>query len=122
MTNSRSTAASTIGAACGGVFALLLMVAVGDGSHSYSPQRTVTALVALTLAIPFVVNVRGVLRAGTQTDPWFADTAMAAGIAGIALKLSSSGPELAIPRAHIADNTTLHRANFNRQSNRLEAI
>ena len=101
---------STLGAACGGVFALVLFVAVGDGSNSFSAFRVVAALVALTLAIPFVVYVGGLLRAADGTDPWLANVAVATGVTGIALKLSSAGPELAVHRAHLADGTTLRTA------------
>ena len=91
---------STFGAACGGVFALVLFVAL----------ITVAALVALTLAIPFVVYVGGLLRTAEGADPWLANVAVATGVTGIALKLSSAGPELAVHRAHLADGTTLRKA------------
>src|SRR5204863_2544520 len=41
-------------------------------------------------------------------ERWLASTALAAGITGIALKLASGAPELALHRAHIADGTQLH--------------
>ena len=104
-----SRSPSTFGAACGGVFALVLFVAVGDGSHAFSGFRAVASLVALTLAIPFVVYVGGLLRTAEGTDPWLANTAVAAGVTGIALKLASAGPELAVHRANLAGGTTLHK-------------
>jgi hypothetical protein len=51
-----------------------------------------------------------VLRDAGQTSGWLSRTAFAAGISGIALKLASGAPEVALRRAHVSDGTQLHRA------------
>lgn len=98
------------GAASGAVFAVVLFVASGDGSGSFSTARAVVGLVAITLALPFVAYVARLLREAEGPNGWLAPTALAGGIVGIALKLGSVVPELAIHRDHIADGTQLHQA------------
>jgi hypothetical protein len=51
-----------------------------------------------------------VLRAAEGPDGWLAGAALAAGITGIALKLGSGAPELAVHRAHLAAGTPLRAA------------
>ena len=101
---------SRIGAACGAVFAIVLTVANGDGSHPFSGPRAVAGIAALTLVIPFLAYLCSVLRTAEGADGWLAGTALAAGITGLALKLGSGAPELAIHRAHLATGTPLHTA------------
>jgi hypothetical protein len=98
---------SRIGAACGAVFAIVLTIANGDGTQPLPVGREVAALLALALAIPFLVYVGAVLRAHSAT-PWLVQTAVASGVAGIALKLASSAPDIAVRRAGLIDGTTLH--------------
>src|SRR5579872_6312151 len=43
-----------LGAASGAVFAVALFVAVGNGDNSFSTPRAIAAVVAITLALPFV--------------------------------------------------------------------
>ena len=100
---------SRIGAACGAVFAIVLTVAAGDGSHSFSGPRAAAGVAALTLAIPFIAYLCSVLRAGAgEGDGWLAGVALAAGITGITLKLGSGAPELALHQAHLVPGTQLY--------------
>lgn len=98
-----------LGAASGAVFALVLFVASGNGSHSFSAPRAIAGLAAITLALPFVAYVSGLLREAEGTNGWLAPAALTGGIVGIGLKLVSIVPELGIHRAHIADGTQLHQ-------------
>jgi hypothetical protein len=99
-----------LGAACGAVFAIILTAANGDGSQSFSGPRAVAGIAALTLVVPFIAYLCSVLRAAEGPDGWLAATALAAGITGIALKLGSGAPELAMHRAHLAAGTPLRAA------------
>jgi hypothetical protein len=101
---------SRLGAACGAVFAIVLVVANGDGSQSFSAPRAVAGIAALTLAVPFLAYLCSVLRTAEGADGWLAGAALAAGITGITLKLGSAAPELAMHRAHLAVGTPLHAA------------
>jgi hypothetical protein len=101
---------SRLGAACGAVFAIVLVVANGDGSQSFSAPRAVAGIAALTLAVPFLAYLCSVLRTAEGADGWLAGAALAAGITGITLKLGSAAPELAMHRAHLAAGTPLHAA------------
>lgn len=95
-----------VGAACGAIFAVVLFVSTGDGSHAFSGPRAVAGIWALALAVPFITYLCSRLRDGG----WLTTTALVAGITGITLKLSSGAPELALRRAHVADGTALHKA------------
>lgn len=97
-----------LGAACGAVFAIVLAVAAGNGSQPFSGPRAVAGIAALTLAVPFLAYLTSVLRQAEGADGWLARAALAAGIAGITLKLGSGAPELAMHRAHLAAGTPLH--------------
>jgi len=97
-----------LGAACGGVFAIVLVVANGNGSHPFSAPRAIAGIAALTLVVPFIAYVCSVLRAAEGPDGWLAGAALAAGITGIALKLGSGAPDLAAHRAQLAAGTPLH--------------
>jgi hypothetical protein len=102
-----------LGAACGAVFAIVLVVANGDGSQPFSGPRAIAGIAALTLALPFIAYLCSVLRdaAGADgADGWLASTALAAGITGIVLKLGSGAPELAMHTAHLTAGTQLHAA------------
>jgi hypothetical protein len=101
---------SRAAAACGAIFAIALTLAVGNGGDAYHPVRAVIATVALALFVPFLAYLCGLLRAAEGEGGWLATTALAAGIAGITLKLSSGAPEIAMHRAHVADGTQLHDA------------
>jgi hypothetical protein len=99
-----------VGAACGAVFAIVLTVAAGDGSQPFSGPRAVAGIAALTLAVPFLAYLTSVLRHAEGPGGWLAPAALAAGIAGLTLKLGSGAPELAIHQAHLAAGTQLHSA------------
>jgi predicted neutral ceramidase superfamily lipid hydrolase len=100
---------SRVGAATGAVFAIVLFVAAGNGSESYSAPRAMAGLAALALFIPFVAYICSALRAAQAESAWLTQTALAAGVTGITLKIVSTVPELALHRAHVADGTALHR-------------
>jgi hypothetical protein len=99
-----------LGAACGAIFAIVLTIAAGNGSQSFSGARAVAGLVAITLALPFIAYLCSVLRQAEGPDGWLASTALAAGIAGIVLKLASGVSDLAIHRTHLAAGTQLNTA------------
>ena len=101
---------SRLGAACGAVFAVVLVAANGDGSQPFSGPRAIAGIAALTLAVPFLAYLCGVLRTAEGADGWLAGAALAAGVTGITLKLGSGAPELAMVRAHLAAGTPLHTA------------
>ena len=61
-TSNEPSTLSRIGAACGAVFAIVLAVATGDGSQTFSGPRAVAGIAALTLAVPFIAYLCGVLR------------------------------------------------------------
>jgi len=103
-------ALARLGAACGAVFAIVLTVASGDGSQSFSGPRAIAGVAAITLVVPFIAYLCSVMRAAEGPDGWLAGAALAAGITGIALKLGSGAPELALHRAHLAAGTSLHAA------------
>jgi len=99
-----------LGAACGAVFAIVLFVANGNGNEPFNGARAVAGLTALTLVIPFLCYVCGLLRDAAQSTAWLANSALAAGLAWITLKIGSGIPLLAIQRGHVADGTALHFA------------
>jgi len=101
---------SRLGAACGAVFAIVLTVAAGSGNESFSGPRAVAGIVAITLAVPFIAYLCGVLREAGGADGWLVSTAFAAGVAGIVLKLGSGAPELAAHQAHLVAGTQLNTA------------
>jgi hypothetical protein len=99
-----------LGAACGAIFAIVLTIAAGDGSQSFSAARAVAGIAAITLALPFIAYLCSVLRQAEGPDGWLANTALAAGITGIVLKLASGVPDLVIHRTHLAAGTQLNTA------------
>ena len=101
---------SRLGAACGAVFAIVLTVAAGNGDQSFSGPRAVAGIAAITLAVPFIAYLCGVLRQAGGADGWLVSTAFGAGITGIVLKLGSGAPELAAHKAHLVAGTQLNTA------------
>jgi hypothetical protein len=95
--------APRLGAACGALFAVILVVAAGDGNQAYSAPRDVAGLAALTLFLPFLAALVTLLRPGG----WLATAALAGGLAGITLKIASGVPEVAFHRANAGGG--LHR-------------
>jgi hypothetical protein len=101
---------SRLGAACGAVFAIVLTVAAGNGDQSFSGPRAAAGIAAITLAVPFIAYLCGVLRQAGGADGWLVSTAFGAGITGIVLKLGSGAPELAAHKAHLVAGTQLNTA------------
>ncbi len=98
-----------LGAGCGAVFAIVLFAASGSGSHAFLAPRAVAGSAAIVLAIPSIVYVCSILRTAEEGTGWLSGTALAAGVSGIALKLASEFPALALHRAHVPDGTRLHK-------------
>jgi hypothetical protein len=99
-----------LGAACGAVFAIVLTVANGNGTQTFSGPRAIAGIAALTLALPFIAYLCSVLRQADGADGWLVSTALAAGITGIVLKLGSGAPDLAVHTAHLTAGTQLNTA------------
>jgi hypothetical protein len=105
-----------LGAACGAVFAIVLTVANGNGTQTFTGPRAIAGIAALTVALPFIAYLCSVLRQADRADRadgadgWLVSTALAAGIAGIVLKLGSGAPELAMHTAHLTAGTQLNTA------------
>jgi uncharacterized protein (DUF486 family) len=85
-----------LGAACGALFAIVLVVAAGNGDQAYSTPRAVAGLAALTLFLPFAAYLHSLLREGG----WLATAALVGGVTGIGLKIASGIPDVAFHRAH----------------------
>lgn len=105
----QSASLRRVGAASGGVFAIVLFIASGNGSEAFLAPRAIAGLAALVLFVPFLAYLTSVLRGAEGAGGWLATTALAAGLAGITLKISSVVPALALHRAHVADGTQLHK-------------
>jgi hypothetical protein len=67
-------------------------------------------LAAIVVFLPFLAYLCSLLRHAEEEGGWLAQTAFAAGLAGITLKVVSIAPEFANRRYHIADGTPLHNA------------
>ncbi len=91
-----------LAAVCGAIFAIGLFAANGSGNQGFSTPRAILGVAALTLALPFIAYLGSLLRAAEGADGWLAGTALAAGVAGIVIKLSSGAPELALHATHVA--------------------
>lgn len=105
MTN---TVLDRTGAACGVVFSLVLFLAAGDGSHAYDPARAVAGVWAIALAVPFVAYVSSLIRRDEGPDGWLAPAALAAGTAGIVVKMVSELSALAAHRAGVGSTGRIH--------------
>jgi hypothetical protein len=92
-----------LGGACGVLFAVLLFVAAGDGSHTYSTGLQLAGTCALTLAVPFLASVCARLRSAEGPGGWLANTALASAVAGLAIKLLSAVPEISAHSANVTD-------------------
>jgi hypothetical protein len=53
---------SRLGAACGAVLAIVLVVANGDGSQPFSGPRALAGIAAVTLVVPVFAYLCGILR------------------------------------------------------------
>ena len=98
-----------LAAACGAYFSVTLFLAVGDGGSGFSPIRFFFALTALTSAIPFIAYLSRVLREAEGADGWLATATLVTGVAGITIKMTSGGPELAAHRV-AATSGSIHDA------------
>lgn len=101
---------SRLGAATGGLFAVVLVVAAGDGSQSFSAGRAVAGIAAIALGIPFVAYVCSQLRAAEPRATWLPAAALVTGAAGLTLKLGSVVPELATHRLALPTSSPTHQA------------
>lgn len=99
-----------LGAACGAIFAVALVIANGNGQGAYASYRYVVGGIAIVLFLPFLAYLCSLLRDAEQGSGWLSTTALGAGITGIALKLASGAPEVALHRAHVTNGTQLHTA------------
>ena len=91
------------GAGCGALFAVGLTAASnGSADASY-----IAGGVTLALFLPFLAYLCSVLREAEGDHGWLAPAALAAGIAGITIKLASGAPEIAAN--HLA-NGAAHNA------------
>ncbi len=91
------------GAACGALFAVTLTAA----SNGTADASYIAGGAALALFLPFLAYLCALLRQAEGEHGWLAPAALAAGIAGITIKLASGAPEIAA--THLA-NGTLHSA------------
>ena len=79
------------GAGCGALFAVALIAASnGSADASY-----VAGLAAIALFLPFLAYLCSLLRQAEGEGGWLAPAALAAGLAGITIKLASVAPEIA---------------------------
>ena len=92
-----------LGAGCGALFAVALFVASGNSGHLY-----VVGLAAIVLFVPFLAYLCSVLREAEGPSGWLSTAALAAGLAGITIKLVSLAPEIA--NRHLSHGTPAHRA------------
>lgn len=100
-----------LAAACGAVFAVVLTAANGTGSHPFSVPREIAGIAALTLALPFIAYLCGLLlEAETANGRWLVSTALGTGVAAITLKLASAAPEIALHNTHLTTGSGLHGA------------
>ncbi len=98
-----------LAALCGAVFAIGLFIANGNGNQPFAGPRAVLGIASLTLVLPFMSYLCGLLRAADESDGWLPSTALAAGVTGIVLKLSSGAPELALHTAGIGAGSAAGR-------------
>jgi hypothetical protein len=96
-----------LAAACGVIFAVGLTAANGSGNQPFWGVRAIAGIAALTLILPFFGYLCSLLRQAEGADGWLANTALAAGITFLALKLGSGAPELAKHTGHLASGTQL---------------
>lgn len=99
-----------LGAVSGAIFAVALAIANGNGQGAYASYRYVVGGIAIVLFLPFLAYLCSLLRDAEQSSGWLSTTALGAGITGIALKLASGAPEVALHRAHVSGGTQLHSA------------
>jgi hypothetical protein len=96
-------ASPKLGAACGAVFAVALFASSGNSGHV-----NVVEIAALALFLPFLAYLCRTLHKAEGPGGWLAQSAFASGIAGIAIKIASGVPEVAL--RHTDSGTPLHKA------------
>jgi len=79
------------GAGCGALFAVAL-IATSNGSADAS---YIAGGAALALFLPFLAYLCALLRQAEGEHGWLATAALAAGVAGMTIKLASGAPEIA---------------------------
>jgi hypothetical protein len=95
-----------LGAACGGLFVVLLFGLSSTGSDS--TIVLVGELIGLLLFIPFLGYLCSVLREAEGPGGWLATTAFGAGLVDVTIKLGSVAPANAADR--FGDATATHQA------------
>jgi hypothetical protein len=85
------------GAACGTLFAVVLAAA----SNGSADANYIAGGAALALFLPFLAYLCALLRQAEGEHGWLAPAALAAGVAGITIKLASGAPEIAA--THLAN-------------------
>jgi len=88
-----------LGAACGILFPVGMFLTGGD----YDARGV--GVTAIVLFLPFLAYLCVLLRHAEGAGGWLAQTAFAAGLAGITLKLASIAPEIALHHYHVAAGT-----------------
>jgi hypothetical protein len=91
------------GAACGALSAVALTAA----SNGTADASYIAGGAALALFLPFLAYLCALLRQAEGEHGWLAPAALAAGVAGITIKLASGAPEIAA--SHLAGGT-VHNA------------
>lgn len=84
-----------VGAASGIIFLVLLLVGNSIFESGNESMGAAVELVGLLSFIPFLGYLWSVLRQAEGEDGWLSATALAAGLAGITVKLGSAAPILA---------------------------
>lgn len=79
------------GAGCGALFAVALIAA----SNGSADANYIAGLAALALFLPFLAYLCTLLRQAEGDGGWLAPAALAAGVAGLTVKLASVAPEIA---------------------------
>lgn len=79
------------GAGCGALFAVALIAA----SNGSADANYIAGLAALALFLPFLAYLCSLLRQAEGEGGWLAPAALAAGVAGMTVKLASVAPEIA---------------------------
>ena len=79
------------GAGCGALFAVAL-IATSNGS---ADANYIAGGAALALFLPFLAYLCALLRQAEGEHGWLATAALAAGVAGMTIKLASGAPEIA---------------------------
>jgi hypothetical protein len=88
------------GAACGALFAVALTAA----SNGSADGNYIAGLAALALFLPFLAYLCSLLREAEGEGGWLAPAALAAGAAGMTVKLASVAPDIAAN--HLAAGAT----------------